>query len=213
MKPIEKFIEGMKSADNSAYTLKQLITKLSLITKDIATDTETAPKVIKLGSSTDVTSVFDQVKVGDMINHDGTRLYIVTIVDLETICLFVFNYDTDSLCYWVYEKDGDNWIFNEDGSFDINKSSLGGGTKLYKHTLEITNDTDIYDNLIVISTRSTAYSDKSQFTDIVSVMSNSQYDGIVNINPSYGMYACSDMGNSWLSWGIKIEISDTVTEL
>lgn len=32
---IEQFIKGMKSADNSAYTLKDLITKLSLIVKDI----------------------------------------------------------------------------------------------------------------------------------------------------------------------------------
>ena len=93
---------------------------------DASAVTGDKPTVYKIGGFIDVTTMFDKVKVGDMINQGESRLYIVFYKDEDYINLLIGNGDDDNdlqIGVWQYYKENNNWLFDEDNSFNIEKSS------------------------------------------------------------------------------------------
>ena len=106
---IEQFIKGMKTADNSGYTLKDLISKLALAIKD---DTSIKYKVSNILDMDD--SVLDALKVGDVVQKktdDMEHCYIVTYKEEKHgICL---TYVDASVVETVsYDYSTDHWVYN-----------------------------------------------------------------------------------------------------
>ena len=205
---------------------------------DASAVTGDKPTVYKIGASTDVTTMFDKVKVGDMINQNDEILYIVGGSNYENgISLFVVDYGNDKIGYWYYEKENNNWVINEDTScnkkvnldlnftsFDINKSSLGG-TKLYLHELQFNNEA-YGTKLFVVSTDSSKIN-CSSVNNFNSTINKSKiirayttglyaFDNVISFNYVGSSYFINCVKNDGTIQSISLvtnETEDIVTEL
>ena len=192
---IEQFIKGMKTADNSAYTLKDLISKLALAIKD---DTSIKHKVSNILDMDD--SVLDALKVGDVVQkktNDMEHCYIVTYKEEKHgICLTYF--DAGYAETVSYDYSTDHWVYNStditnivdvtkapsgsiqdclglDSNGDLVKGVISGGTKLYKHVISFTTPANKY--LYVYSTSSTQPTAEVDLANLIGSSLSSRFGG------------------------------------
>lgn len=155
----DKYVDTISAV--ATFSLGKIRIKFARVSLNF--DLETIPHIFEIGSSTDVTSVFNQLKVCDMINQGDERVYILSYIDNADSAFFVIDFPNDALGYWRYYKDGDNWIYDDSSSFNINIES--GGSKLYKHNIKCHINNDSYYTLTIISSSNDEFTSGASLID------------------------------------------------